>query len=158
MIRAARASDADAIAAIWNTVISETTITFTTTRKTTNGLAADIMTRGSGFLVAEESSEILGFATYFPFRNGPGYAHTVEHSIMLAPSAKGKGLGRALMDVLCENARAAGKHSLIAGVSGENAAAIAFHAALGFRVIARLPEVGRKFGRWHDLVLMQKML
>jgi phosphinothricin acetyltransferase len=51
-----------------------------------------------------------------------------------------------------------GHHSMIAGVAGENAGGAAFHAAIGYREIARLPQVGWKFGRWHDLVLMQKIL
>lgn len=158
IVRQAEAADAEAIAAIWNDTIDNTANTFTTQRKTRDGLAADIAARGAGFVVAQSGGEVIGFATYFPFRGGPGYAHTVEHTINLSAAARGKGAGRALMATLEEAARAAGMHSIWAGISGENPAGVAFHAAIGFTHVARLPEVGFKFGRWMDLILMQKML
>ena len=157
-IRPARPEDAAAIVAIWNAVIDHTAITFTTERKTHQGIEADIAARGPAFQVVEQDGAVAGFATYFPFRSGPGYSFTKEHSIQLAPAVRGRGLGRALMTALEDAARAEGVHSLWAGVSGENPGGVAFHARLGFAEIARLPQVGRKFDRWMDLVLMQKIL
>lgn len=158
IIRSAERRDAVQIAAIWNAVIENTAITFTTDLKTEVGIAGDILARGGGFQVAEQDGMVAGFATYGAFRGGPGYARTKEHSIMLAPQARGKGTGRALMTGLCDHARDVGVHSMWAGISGENPVAVPFHAALGFSEIARLPEVGFKFGRWMDLILMQKIL
>ncbi len=158
IIRPARAEDAEALTVILNDVIDNTTITFTSQRKTVEDVQNDIAARGTAFLVAEIDSVAAGYASYFPFRNGPGYARTKEHSIALAQQARGKGAGRALMQVLEEVARADGVHSLWAGVSAENMAGRYFHATLGFTDIATLPEVGFKFDRWIDLVLMQKML
>ncbi len=167
LIRPAEATDAPAIAELWNAVIAQTTITFTTEFKTPQGIARDIADRGGAFLVAVAPPDdpgtagqaaCLGFATYFPFRGGPGYARTKEHSIMLAPQARGMGLGRALMARLEDHARRSDVHSLWAGVSGENPAGVAFHRQLGFAHVAVLPEVGYKFGRYLDLVLMQKRL
>jgi phosphinothricin acetyltransferase len=82
----------------------------------------------------------------------------MEHTIILAPHARGKGAGRALMTAIEDHARAGGAHTLFAGVSGENAEGIAFHTRMGFRPLVTIPEVGHKFGRWLDLVLMMKTL
>lgn len=158
ILRPAELRDVPAILAVWNPLIRETSITFTTLEKTPEGLAADIAARGPAFLVAEESGAVLGFASYGPFRSGPGYAFTGEHTVILDAPARGRGVGRALMVRLEGEARRAGLHVLVAGVSGENPGAIAFHEAIGYRQVARMPEVGRKFGRWMDLVLLQKRI
>lgn len=153
MIRRATPADAPALHAIWTPVIRETTHIFHTTERTEGEIAA--LTRGEGaFLVWEEGGRVLGFARFFPFRAGNGYAQAVEHTILLAPDAQGRGGGRALLEALVAEARAAGKHTMWAAISAENAPAIAFHAACGFVHAGRLPEAGRKFGRWLDLVLM----
>jgi len=157
VIRAATPEDADAIAAIWNRVIRETAATFTTAEKDPGALARAIA-EGAPFHVAGTRGAVVGFVTAFQFRGGPGYAHTWEHSIHLDPAAQGRGLGRALMAAVEADLRARDAHSLFAGIAGENIAGVRFHERLGYAEIARLPEVGRKFGRWHDLVLMQKFL
>ena len=161
MIRDATEADIPGILAIWNPVIRDTAITFTDLEKTPQAIAASLAEKraaGHAFLILEAGGDIGGLATFGPFRSGPGYRHTFEHTILLAPGARGCGQGRALMGALCDRARAAGGHSIFAGVSAENPAGLAFHARLGFVETARLPQVGRKFGRWMDLVLMQKML
>ncbi|WP_306005833.1 GNAT family N-acetyltransferase [Aquicoccus porphyridii] len=158
MIRPAAPGDAASIAAIWNHVIRDTTVTFTTEEKTEAGLIAMMAERAPGFIVAEEGGAITGFATYGPFRGGPGYAHTRELTIQLAPEGRGRGLGRALMSALEEAARRDGIHVLMAGISGANPGSVAFHARLGFETCGTLREVGHKWGQWLDLVLMQKIL
>lgn len=159
-LRAAEEADAPAIAAIWNGYIRDTAVTFTSAEKTVAGIAADIAARAPEglFVLAEEAGAVLGFATGFAFRGGPGYRHTLEHSVMLAPQARGQGTGRALMTALEAAARASGAHVMVAAISGENAPAIAFHARMGFAGVGRMAQTGRKFGRWMDLVLMQKIL
>jgi len=159
-IRAATPSDAAGIAAIWNPVIRDTAFTFTDQPKSTDEIAALIQARsnaGLGFLVAVDNG-VLGFATYSQFRAGPGYAGCMEHSILLAPVAQGTGLGRRLMTALEQHAKACGHRMLIGGVSGSNPKGIGFHAALGYAQVGRIPDAGHKQGRYHDLVLMQKIL
>jgi len=161
MIRDATADDAPGIAAIWNPVIRDTAITFNSVEKTEAEIASLIRDRqaaGHAFLVAESDGSIAGFATYAQFRGGVGYARTQEHTILLAPGTRGRGMGRALMTALEDHARAAGAVSLFAGVSAENPAGRAFHARMGFAEVAILQRVGHKFGREMDLVLMQKFL
>lgn len=158
ILRPATVGDAPAICAISNAVIRDTLITFTTDEKTNAAIKADIMARAPAFIVAELAGAVAGFATYAPFRGGPGYAHTQEHTIHLAPAARGQGAGRALMAQLERVATDAGVHVLVAGISSANPGGIAFHQALDFAEVGRMPQVGRKAGRWLDLVLMQKIL
>jgi L-amino acid N-acyltransferase len=156
-IRPATAEDAPAIAAIWNPVIRDSTITFTTEEKTPEAVANQIA-EAPAFLVLETSSHVTGFATFGAFRKGPGYRHSAEHTIILAPETHGQGHAAALLAALEDQARNHDIHVLVAGISGENPRAIRFHAAQGYTETARMPEVGRKFGQWLDLVLMQKQL
>ncbi len=157
MIRPAAAPDAPALWRIWTPVIRDTTAIFHTAERSEEEIAA-LTGAGDPFLVWEEAGEVLGFARCFPFRAGNGYAHTVEHTILLAPAARGRGGGRALMEALLQEAGARGKHTMWGAVSAENAEGIAFHRACGFAEHGRLPQVGRKFGRWLDLVLMGRVL
>jgi len=157
MIRPATHTDAEAIAAIWNALIRETTHTFTTVEKDPADIAAQIA-RGTPWWVAEVAGAVAGHATYGQFRGGSGYARAMEHSVHLAAPAWGKGLGRGLMTALEDHARAAGAHTMIAGVSGENLPGQSFHAAIGYKECGRVREAGFKWGRWLDLVLMQKIL
>ena len=156
-VRQATAADAGAVAAIWNHYIRETSVTFNAQEKTAEEVADLIGTRPA-FYVALHQDRVAGFATYDQFRSGVGSARTMEHTIQLAPGASGRGLGRALMTLVEDHARAGGAHSMFAGVSGENPEGRAFHARLGYAETAVLPHVGWKFGRWMDLVLMQKFL
>ena len=160
IVRPFAATDSDAVLAIWNPIIRDTTVSFSSEEKTADSLAALIAERraaGREFFVADEGG-LLGFASYAQFRGGNGYLHAMEHTIILSPVARGRGAGRALMTAIEHHARAGGAHTLLAGVSGENGEGVAFHARMGFRTVATIPEVGRKFGRWLDLVLMMKIL
>jgi phosphinothricin acetyltransferase len=160
-VRPARTADLPLIGQIWNRMIRETAATFTSIEKTPEALVDWLEAgRAAGHprLAALVAGRLVGFASAGPFRAGPGYARTLEHSIILAEDAAARGFGRALMARLETEAKAVDTHSLIAGISGENLRAVAFHRRLGFREVGRLPEVGFKFGRWMDLVLMQKML
>ncbi|PJF09025.1 GNAT family N-acetyltransferase [Pseudorhodobacter sp. MZDSW-24AT] len=160
MIRAASAADAEAVAAIWNHYIRDTVATFNSAEKSVAEVAATLAARQVQrcFLVAEGAGGVLGFATYDQFRGGVGYAHSMEHTVLLAPGAQGRGVGRALMAAVEAHATKAGAHVMVAGVTAENAAGQAFHGRLGYHEVGRMPQVGRKFGRWMDLVLMQKIL
>lgn len=158
ILRPAGAGDAAAIRAIANAVIRDTLVTFTTAERTEAGIAGEIAARAPAYLVAELDRQVVGFATYGAFRSGPGYAFTREHTIQLAPAARGRGIGRALMARLEAVAAEAGVHVLVAGVSAANPGGIAFHAAIGYSEVGRMPQVGYKAGRWLDLVLMQKII
>jgi phosphinothricin acetyltransferase len=157
MIRQARPEDAEAIAAIWNQIIRDTTATFTTAEKDPTALA-DQIAKGTPWWVACVNNTVQGHATYGQFRSGPGYARSMEHSIHLSNSAQGIGLGRALMAALESHARAQNVHVMVAGISSENPAGQAFHAKLGYQHCGRVLQAGFKWGRWLDLILMQKIL
>ena len=161
MVRTASTSDADAIAGFWNPMIRDTHVTFERVEKSPRDVAemiADSEANGHCFLVAEAAGRVVGFATYRQFRAGIGYAHTMENTIIIAPQARGKGVGGELMSELEDHARDAGVHSMLAAISSENPGAIAFHQSIGYREVAIVPDAGRKFDRWLDLHVLQKIL
>jgi phosphinothricin acetyltransferase len=161
LIRQATLQDALAITEIWNPVIKNTVTTFTSIEKTVHDLEILISERtelNHGFYVAVVDKTVIGFATYGPFRSGPGYAHTMEHSIFLTKPTQRKGVGKALMESLENHAQNMEVRSLIAGLAAENLIGIKFHQTLGYTKAANIKQAGYKFDRWHDLVLMQKLL
>jgi L-amino acid N-acyltransferase YncA len=110
---------------------------------------------------AVDGEDVVGWATYGDFRDSvrwPGYQPTVEHSIHVRRDRWGRGIGRRLLQTLSERARQAGKHVMVAAIDASNLGSIRFHERLGFFEVARMPEIGEKFGRRLDLVLMQRML
>jgi phosphinothricin acetyltransferase len=113
---------------------------------------------GFPVLVAAESATVLGYASYGPFRAFDGYRETVEHSVYVAEGARRRGAASALLQALEARARQAGMHVMVGGIAAENDASLRLHERLGFKETARMPEVGRKFGRRLDLVFMQKVL
>ena len=164
-IRDATAADLPAISSLYNALIPTTTVAWTETPETLADREAWFAGRtgdGDATVVAEdEEGRVVGYAAFGPFRDNakwPGYRTTVEHTIHVAADHHGRGVGRALMDALVERARAQGKHVMVGALDGANDASIRFHERLGFEVVARMPEVGRKFDRWLDLVLLQRTL
>ncbi len=161
IIRYAHRGDAGAVAAIWNPQIRGTVATFEHREYPVDEVAQMIDARqevGLVWLVAEEAGEVAGFATFAPFREGDGYARTMEHSIFLDPDAAGDGIGERLMEALLREGRARGVHSLIACVTGENDVGLKFHRDQGFELIGSIPEAAQKFGRWMDLRILQRRL
>jgi L-amino acid N-acyltransferase YncA len=117
--------------------------------------------RGGGFpyLVAEVGGAVVGYAYAGPYRARPAYRFTVEDSIYLAATARGRGIGRALLERLIEEAQARGFRQMIAVIGdSDQPASIALHAAAGFRLVGTFEAVGYKFDRWLDSVLMQRSL
>lgn len=158
IFRQADETDAAQICAIANPIIRDTLVTFTSEVRNEAGIAQEIAERGPAFLVAEQQNRVVGFATFFPFRQGPGYARTREHSVQLAPRIRGRGVGGEIMTRLEAVAVSRSVHVLVAGISSANPKAVVFHERLGFSKIGQMSQVGYKQGRWLDLILMQKTL
>ncbi len=120
--------------------------------------------QGFPVLIAVDSSEVdqtgptVGYASFGAFRPWPGYYPTVEHSIHVADGSRGRGVGQMLLDGLTERATAMGKSVMVAGIDAGNVGSIRFHQRSGFREVARMEGIGRKFGEPLDLVLMQRDL
>ena len=109
-------------------------------------------------LVAEVDGRIVGFSSLSPYRNRPAYNTTVENSVYVDAGARGLGVGKALLNEIVAMAKARGFHTVIAHISDTEGASVALHQACGFKVVGVQQEVGRKFGRWLDVTVMQHML
>lgn len=157
ILRDAEPGDLEAIAGILNHEIRHGTASWTETPKSLEDMARWLearRARGFPVIVAEQGGEVVGYASYGPFRAGEGYRETVEHSVYVARAARGRGIARLLMERLIVRARAAGLHRMVGGISADQAASLALHRSLGFAEQGRLSEVGVKRGRRLDLLLM----
>lgn len=161
-IRDAGAEDIGGITAIYNDAVARTTAIWNeVTVDAANRLAwlHDRQRAGYPVLVATgPDGAVLGYASFGDWRAWDGYRHTVEHSVYVAASARGQGLGEALMIALIARARAIGKHVMVAGIEAQNSGSIRLHEKLGFDHAGHLSQVGTKFGKWLDLTFMQLRL
>jgi L-amino acid N-acyltransferase YncA len=160
LVRDATPDDADAIGLILNALLLTTAIEWTETPHSRESVE-HWLAEHEAVLVAEQDGEVVGVAAYGWFRDvgkRPGYRFTVENTIHVHQDHWRSGIGRVLMRELIDKAKTTGKHAMIAAVDGANERSIRFHELLGFVEVARLHEVGEKFGRWRDLVLLELRL
>lgn len=109
-------------------------------------------------LVAELDGAVVGFASISPYRPRAGYASTVEDSIYLDPTAQGRGIGTQLLTSLVDTAADLGFHACIAHIVADHHVSRSLHARAGFELVGIQREIGRKFSRWIDLAVMQRLL
>jgi phosphinothricin acetyltransferase len=160
-IRDATSDDLPAILAIYNDAVLHTTAVYDETPRSTAAQQEWFGLKTAQrwpVLVAVAAREVAAFASYGSFRPWPGYRHTVETSIYVAPDRRGRGIGTRLLAPLIERAKAAGFHAMVAGIDAANAPSLRLHARAGFVKVAEMPEVAWKFGRWLDLVFLEKLL
>lgn len=161
MIRDARESDAVALAAIYAHHVLHGTATYDLEPPAAEDLAKKVhhvQAAGWPFIVIEEDDEIAGYAYATQIRDRAAYAWTAEDSVYVHPDQRGKGVGTALLEGLCERAEAAGFRQMIGVIGGAEPASIRVHARCGFREVGRAYGVGWKHGRWLDNVYMQRAL
>ena len=161
LIRPATPEDLPGILEITNDVIATSTAIYfddPLTLENRKRWFEDRRLLGYPVLVAEAAGQVAGFSSFGDFRPWPGYRFTVEHSLLVRDGFRGQGIGEGLVKALWPIAAALGKHMIIAGVDAENDGSIRFHERLGFAKTAHLKEVGFKFGRRLDLVLLQKAI
>lgn len=156
----ARLADAEGIRAIYNAEVTTSTSTFDLTPRTLAEQEAWLREHAGAYpaIVAVEDGEVIGFAALSPFRDRPAYATTVEDSVYVRADRQGRGVGKALLTELLRLAGAHGFHAVIARIGGHNEASIALHRSCGFEIVGVEREVGRKFGRWLDVVEMQRLV
>jgi phosphinothricin acetyltransferase len=160
-IRDARDGDLAGITAIYNDVIATTTAVYREQPVGVDDRREWLHARAAQrypVLVAADESGVIGFASFGEFRAWPGYRFTVEHTVHVRADRRGSGAGTRLVLDLIGRATTLGKHVMIAGIDAENAGSLRFHERLGFVRVAHFHEVGFKFGRWLDLVFLQRTL
>ena len=160
-VRLAERRDAGAIRAIYNLEVAESTVTFDLVPRTLDE-QVDWIDAHSGahpaVVAADDAGEVVGFGSLSPFKERPAYSPTVEDSVYVRRDRRGQGIGRLVLDQLLRRAVDHGFHSVMARIVGNHEASIALHVACAFELVGTEREVGRKFGRWLDVVEMQRML
>lgn len=160
--RPAVVHDAEALAALYRHYVLTHTATFETEPPSPiemNRRRTVIVDAGMPYLVAEHAGQLIGYGYAGSYRPRAAYRFTVEDSIYLDPAWAGRGVGRALLGELIAASEAAGFHQMIAVIGDSaNTPSVRLHASLGFTPIGVLRDVGFKFGRWLDTILMQRTL
>ncbi|WP_376093165.1 GNAT family N-acetyltransferase [Roseomonas sp. CCTCC AB2023176] len=161
-IRDARPEDAPAVAAIYAHHVLHGTGTFEEVPPSAEEVAARIarvQAAGNAWLIAEEGGEVVGYGYFAAFRDRSAYRFTAEDSVYVRDDVRGQGVGKALVAELLARAEARGFRQMIAVIGdSENVGSIGLHLSLGFRQAGLLKSAGMKFGRWVDVVTMQKAL
>ncbi|MHA1157193.1 MAG: GNAT family N-acetyltransferase [Alphaproteobacteria bacterium] len=161
-IRPVKPADIGAVTAIYRDAVLNGTATFELDPPDEAEMARRmeaVVGGGYPYVVAELDGVIVGSGYANAYRTRPAYGWCVEDSIYLDRAARGKGLGRAILDVLIEEAARAGFRCMVAVIGGsDHAASIRLHEAAGFRNAGVLRNVGFKHGRWLDTVMMDRML
>ena len=159
--RLAADSDSEAIRSIYNKEVLGSTVTFDLVPRTPEEQLL-WMDEHSGawpaVVAVDPAGAVRGFASLSPYRPRPAYRTTVEDSVYVDDAVRGQGVGKGLLRELVRLADAHGFHTIIARIVGGHEASIGLHKACGFEVIGVEREVGRKFGRWLDVVLMQRLV
>lgn len=166
IVRPSRDTDIEAIARIYGHHVLHGTGTFETTPPTVEdmrGRRADVLAKGLPWLVITDSDaddgQVIGFAYGNWFKPRPAYRYSVEDSIYMAPEAAGKGLGRALLAELLAVLERSGVRKVMAVIGdSNNAGSVGLHTALGFERAGTIRSCGWKFGRWLDIVMMERSL
>lgn len=160
-VRLALPDDAEAIRRIYNREVAESTATFDLVPRTAEA-QDDWMREHAGayacVVAVDAGGQVVGFASLSPYRTRPGYSTTVEDSVYVDVAHRGLGVGRLLLAEIVALAETSGFHAVMARISGAQDASRALHRACGFELIGVEREVGRKFGRWLDVALMQRLL
>jgi phosphinothricin acetyltransferase len=159
-VRPAHVGDAEVIRAIYNLEVTTSTVTFDLVPRTLAEQRAWLVERtgARAAVVAEEDGEVVGFGLLSPYRDRPAYTTTVEDSVYVRRDRQGAGVGSLLLGELVRVATASGFHVMMARVVSGHEASLALHRAHGFRVVGTEAEVGRKFNRWLDVIVLQRIL
>ncbi len=159
-VRLATIADAGAIARIYNQGIEERIATFETEPRTPEQIAAQLAEKGDRFptVVVERDGAVVAWASAGPYRSRAAYAGIAEHSVYVERGARGSGAGRAALEELCRVYEGRGFWKLVSRIFPENAASLALHRRVGFRVVGVYRRHGRLDGIWRDCVIVEKLL
>ena len=159
-IRPATDADLPAILDIYNEQVLNSTATFDLEPRTMEAQREWVKQFEGPYvlLVAEDGGEVVAWGCLHPFGGKPGYRFGTENSVYVRVDRRKTGLGRSMLEALIDVGRANGFHTIIARIAGDNPASVALHASLGFEQISVEREIGYKFERWLDVVVMQLML
>lgn len=158
VIRDATEVDLQAILDIYNDAILTTTAVYSEKPHTLpmrRQWYNERMENNFPVFVAENDGDVVGFSSFGHFRVWPCYRYTVEISVYVQATQRGKGMGKLLVEPLITRARQMNMHALIAGISADNEISLRLHKNLGFTEVAHFKEVGYKFGRWLDLKFLE---